>query len=150
MLLRAKARHLTRLSYSSMWFSAAQSCHIVRLLVLLKLMTHWVCVEQVQMVKDIQQASRRLNKRQMTWFRDDPMYLWLDAKKPVAELVDQIARSLAEPVHIGNGCIDQSCVSKCSLQLHVEQLPALQEMLRVAAVQKLSTHLGSISICDVM
>ncbi len=53
------------------------------------------------MVKDIQQASRQLNKRQMTWFRDDPMYLWLDAKQTVDKLVDQIASSLAEAKHIG-------------------------------------------------
>ncbi len=53
------------------------------------------------MVKDIQQASRQLNKRQMTWFRDDPMYLWLDAKQPVDKLVDQIASSLAEAKHTG-------------------------------------------------
>ena len=90
----------------------------VRLLAFLTLTTDWMCVsvEQVQMVKDIQQASRRLNKRQMTWFRDDLMYLWLDAKKPVVELLDQIASSLAEPVHIGKFCIDKSCMNSLSLQ----------------------------------
>ena len=63
----------------------------------------WVVfvTKQVQMVKDIQQASRQLGKRQMTWFRDDPMYLWLDAKQPVADLVDHITASLQKPEHIG-------------------------------------------------
>jgi len=64
------------------------------------------------MVKDIQQASRQLNKRQMTWFRDDPMYLWLDAKQPVDKLVDQIASSLAEAKHTGMFCsVESMCVS---------------------------------------
>ena len=53
------------------------------------------------MVKDIQQASRQLNKRQMTWFRDDPMYLWLDATKPKEELVETISSSLLQPPHEG-------------------------------------------------
>lgn len=54
------------------------------------------------MVKDIQQASRQLNKRQMTWFRDDPMYQWLDAKQPIDALVRQIVDSMEESKHVGN------------------------------------------------
>lgn len=57
---------------------------------------------QVQMVKDIQQASRQLNKRQMTWFRDDPMYQWLDAKQPIDVLVQQIVESMEQSKHVGN------------------------------------------------
>lgn len=53
------------------------------------------------MVKDIQQASRQLNKRQMTWFRDDPMYQWLDAKQPIDVLVQQIMESVEQPEHVG-------------------------------------------------
>ena len=53
------------------------------------------------MVKDIQQASRQLNKRQMTWFRDDPMYQWLDAKQPLDALVQQIVESVDQPEHVG-------------------------------------------------
>lgn len=53
------------------------------------------------MVKDIQQASRQLNKRQMTWFRDDAMYQWLDAKQPVDALVQQVVASLEQSKHIG-------------------------------------------------
>ena len=56
------------------------------------------------MVKDIQQASRQLCKRQMTWFRDDPMYMWLDAKQPVADSVQQIISTLQEPEHMGGFC----------------------------------------------
>lgn len=75
------------------------------------------------MVKDIQQASRQLNKRQMTWFRDDPMYLWLDAKQPVDKLVDQIASSLAEATHIGMFwsvgvmCVSSMCCFNVSAEL---------------------------------
>ena len=74
------------------------------------------------MVKDIQQASRQLNKRQMTWFRDDPMYMWLDAKQPVDKLVDQIASSLAEAKHIGMFwsvgvmCVSSMCCFNVSVQ----------------------------------
>ena len=54
------------------------------------------------MVKDIQQASRQLNKRQMTWFRDDPMYRWVDAKQPTETLVQQIVGAVEKPEHVGN------------------------------------------------
>ena len=53
------------------------------------------------MVKDIQQASRQLNKRQMTWFRDDPMYQWLDAQQPVHTLVQQIVEAVEKSEHVG-------------------------------------------------
>ena len=36
------------------------------------------CV-QVKLVKDIQAGTRQFATRQMTWFRDDSMYTWLDA-----------------------------------------------------------------------
>lgn len=58
-------------------------------------------VRQVQMVRDIQQASRQLNKRQMTWFRDDPMYQWLDAKQPIDTLVQQIVEAVEQSEHVG-------------------------------------------------
>ena len=108
-------------------------------------------------MKDIQQASRRLNKRQMTWFRDDPMYLWLDAKKPVAELVEQIASSLAEPVHIGKGYIDQFCVSSCSLHATIEgnclhckrccallQFTCSQHMMAASVISDILQQSGSV------
>ncbi|DBA89023.1 TPA: hypothetical protein ACH3X2_000238 [Trebouxia sp. C0005] len=74
---------------------------------------------------DIQQASRQLNKRQMTWFRDDPMYLWLDAKQPVAKLVDQIASSLAEAKHIGS-CGDSGRLDKTQANLLKRYQTSLQ------------------------
>ena len=74
------------------------------------LATRVMCMlSQVQMVKDIQQASRQLNKRQMTWFRDDPMYQWLDAKQPTDALVQQIVESVGRSEHVG----------KLSCQLHM-------------------------------
>lgn len=56
------------------------------------------------MVKDIQQASRQLNKRQMTWFRDDPMYHWLDGTQDVGALVEQVVSSLQQAQHVGKSC----------------------------------------------
>lgn len=79
----------------------------------------------VKLVKDIQQASRQLNKRQMTWFRDDPMYLWLDAKQPVEKLVDQIASSLAEAKHIGS-CGDSGRLNKTQANLLKRYQTSLQ------------------------
>lgn len=70
----------------------------------------------VQMVKDIQQASRQLNKRQMTWFRDDPMYQWLDAKQPIDALVQQIVESMEQSTHVGN-CGDSGRLDKAQVDL---------------------------------
>lgn len=77
-------------------------------------------MRQVQMVKDIQQASRQLNKRQMTWFRDDPMYQWLDAKQPTEALVQQIVESVEQPKHVGKVSSHQDglCVYVASNGLH--------------------------------
>ncbi|DBA85626.1 TPA: hypothetical protein ACH3X1_005203 [Trebouxia sp. C0004] len=80
----------------------------------------------VKMVKDVQQASRQLNKRQMTWFRDDPMYLWLDAKQPVDKLVGQItSSSLAEAKHIGS-CGNSGRLNKIEANLLKRYQTSLQ------------------------
>ena len=65
------------------------------------------------MVKDIQQASRQLNKRQTTWFRDDPMYQWLDAKQPIDTLVQQILQAVEQSEHFGMFLPSKSLYALC-------------------------------------
>lgn len=61
---------------------------------------------QVQLVRDTQAATRQFCTRQMTWFRGDPMYDWVDATQASDQVVHHIAASIAQPQHIvaqGNG-----------------------------------------------
>ena len=60
------------------------------------------CV-QVKLVKDIQAGTRQFATRQMTWFRGDTMYTWLDASQPASEIVASIIASLEHPMPQG-GC----------------------------------------------
>ena len=39
-------------------------------------------------------ARRRYAKRQLTWFRSEGSFLWLDASRPTAELADRISTEL--------------------------------------------------------
>lgn len=39
---------------------------------------------------DFQKASRNFAKRQLTWFRNEPIYHWLDASKPLEKVLDFI------------------------------------------------------------
>lgn len=58
----------------------------------------------LQMVTEMQNASRQLSKRQMNWFRGDAMYQWVEAARPVDEIVDDIVGSvLAEQPSGGAG-----------------------------------------------
>lgn len=88
----------------------------------------------VQMVKDIQQASRQLNKRQMTWFRDDPMYHWLDGTQDVGALVEQVVSSLQQAQHVGNcgdsGRLDKAqadLLKRYQTRLHLFDKPEVQQ-----------------------
>ncbi|EPS66580.1 hypothetical protein M569_08195, partial [Genlisea aurea] len=40
-----------------------------------------------------QTASRNFAKRQLTWFRNDPIYHWIDASKPLETVVDFISEA---------------------------------------------------------
>ncbi|KAJ7948724.1 tRNA dimethylallyltransferase 9 [Quillaja saponaria] len=44
-------------------------------------------------LSDFQKASRNFAKRQMTWFRNEHMYHWLDASKPLEKVLDFIYAS---------------------------------------------------------
>ncbi|KAK9812443.1 hypothetical protein WJX73_000141 [Symbiochloris irregularis] len=55
----------------------------------------------LQMVADMQTASRQLSKRQLSWFRGDPMYQWVDAGRPLDDIVDEIIASVQLDQHRG-------------------------------------------------
>lgn len=57
----------------------------------------------VQLVKDIQSASRSLCKRQINWFRDDPMFMWVDARQAFDDVTEEVLSAFHRAKHPGNG-----------------------------------------------
>ncbi len=51
------------------------------------------------MVRNIQSASRKLCHRQLSWFRDEPLYRWLDAARPADDVATEIATMLEAETH---------------------------------------------------
>ncbi|PWA94996.1 isopentenyltransferase 9 [Artemisia annua] len=39
-------------------------------------------------LSEFQKASRNFAKRQLTWFRNEPIYNWIDASRPLEEVID--------------------------------------------------------------
>ena len=56
---------------------------------------------QLQLVAEMQAASRQLSKRQITWFRGDPMYQWIEAARPLPDVADDIIASVLSHRHPG-------------------------------------------------
>ncbi|KAG2493534.1 hypothetical protein HYH03_008348 [Edaphochlamys debaryana] len=83
-------------------------------------------------------ATHKLVRSQMTWFRDDPQYLWVDVEgRPAAEVVDQIMAELAREQHQG-GCGDSGRLSKAdekALMRHRPGFTMLEEATREAAAR---------------
>lgn len=44
-----------------------------------------------------QKASRNYAKRQLTWFRQEPLYHWLDASQPLDDIVNFLVNAYTEP-----------------------------------------------------
>ncbi|GLI64936.1 hypothetical protein VaNZ11_008337, partial [Volvox africanus] len=58
------------------------------------------------------QATHKLVRSQMTWFRDDPLYKWIDVDgRDPEDVVAEILREVAKPRHEG-GCGDSGRLSK--------------------------------------
>lgn len=57
----------------------------------------------VELARTIQTASRQLCHKQLSWFRDDPLFKWIDASQGQKETVDQILELYKTPAHQG-GC----------------------------------------------
>ncbi|KAH9310130.1 hypothetical protein KI387_038041, partial [Taxus chinensis] len=47
-------------------------------------------------LSEFQRASRNFAKRQLTWFRNEPLYHWLDASQPLEKLVNFITDAYYE------------------------------------------------------
>jgi tRNA dimethylallyltransferase len=60
----------------------------------------------VQLAREIQSASRQLCHKQLSWFRDDSLFKWIDAAQGQKETVDQILELYDTPAHQG-GCGEQ-------------------------------------------
>ncbi|XP_010520596.1 PREDICTED: tRNA dimethylallyltransferase 9 [Tarenaya hassleriana] len=52
--------------------------------------------EFYRFLNEFQKASRNFAKRQMTWFRNEPIYHWLNASKPMERILDFISDAYEE------------------------------------------------------
>ncbi|KAI7839677.1 hypothetical protein COHA_006486 [Chlorella ohadii] len=59
----------------------------------------------IQAVQAVQAASRQLCHKQMTWFRDEEMFRWIDATQGEEAVLAEILQRWAAPAHEG-GCGD--------------------------------------------
>ena len=73
------------------------------------------------MVHDIQRASRNLCHRQLSWFRDEPLFTWLDAdrvpKQITADVLAQLRGSAPTGACLSRGILRLGCVITSSIQL---------------------------------
>lgn len=56
---------------------------------------------QIEMVCAMQAKSRRLCQDQIAWFREDPLFRWVDATQPTAALVKELAELIKAEFHKG-------------------------------------------------
>ena len=52
-------------------------------------------------MRDVQTASRKLCHRQLSWFRDERLFKWLEGDRPVGAIVDDIIADYAAPENPG-------------------------------------------------
>ena len=64
------------------------------------------------MVRDIQTASRKLCHRQLSWFRDERLFKWLEGGRPVDAVVDEILADFHSPSNAGATLIVSSAQLK--------------------------------------
>ncbi|KAI5071570.1 hypothetical protein GOP47_0013821 [Adiantum capillus-veneris] len=51
----------------------------------------------LQFIEAFQKASRNFAKRQLTWFRQEPLYHWIDASQQQEAIVDFIVKAYSDP-----------------------------------------------------
>ncbi|KAH7439212.1 hypothetical protein KP509_04G050400 [Ceratopteris richardii] len=51
----------------------------------------------IRFVEDFQKASRNFAKRQLTWFRQEPLYHWIDVSKQQEAVIDFIIKAYYDP-----------------------------------------------------
>ena len=84
------------------------------------------CGFQVLMVRGIQSASRNLCHRQLSWFRDEPLFQWVDAAREPSAIVEDIVAALANDSHKGVSRGSSSKPPCMDAMACNEQLPAFQ------------------------
>jgi tRNA dimethylallyltransferase len=63
---------------------------------------------EARVLEEIQKATRRYAKRQMTWFKREKGVRWMEALRPLAQLVQEIARTYEAHVPGGTGNGDRA------------------------------------------
>jgi hypothetical protein len=58
---------------------------------------------QVRMVREVQAASRKLCHHQISWFRDDGAFRWVDAAQGEAAAVEEVLERWGRAGHEGEG-----------------------------------------------
>ncbi|KAL4434476.1 hypothetical protein ABPG75_000917 [Micractinium tetrahymenae] len=69
----------------------------------------------IELVKQVQAASRKLCHRQMTWFRDEEMFRWIDATAGEEAVLAEMLECWAAPQHEG-GCGNSGRLTKAEEQ----------------------------------
>ncbi|CAL5221867.1 g4129 [Coccomyxa viridis] len=67
--------------------------------------SHITAANLVQMVRDIQTASRKLCHRQLSWFRDERLFKWLEGDRPLNTIVDEILADFHGPINADALCL---------------------------------------------
>ncbi len=75
------------------------------------------------MVEDVQAATRRLCHSQLSWFRGEAAFTWVDAAPPAAEVAAAVAAQLAgggAPAGARSGCMPDRVrvCERCSAASH--------------------------------
>lgn len=79
----------------------------------------------IELVKQVQAASRKLCHRQMTWFRDEEMFRWIDATAGEEAVLDELLERWAAPRHEG-GCGNSGRLTKAEEQEMKRYVPKLR------------------------
>ncbi|KAJ4847165.1 tRNA dimethylallyltransferase 9 [Turnera subulata] len=90
-------------------------------------------------LSDFQRASRNFAKRQMTWFRNEHIYHWLDASKPLEKVLNFVHAAYSD--ESGNFVVPES--------LRIEKdLSTRQEVLQLKAYRTKNRHFVSHNDCS--
>ncbi|PRW59253.1 tRNA dimethylallyltransferase 9 [Chlorella sorokiniana] len=95
----------------------------------------------IQAVQAVQAASRQLCHKQMTWFRDEELFRWIDATQGEEAVLAEMLQRWAAPQHEG-GCGDSGRLTKeqeremrryvTKLRLYYKGSPEMQKTLEEA------------------
>ncbi|GAX75196.1 hypothetical protein CEUSTIGMA_g2640.t1 [Chlamydomonas eustigma] len=97
------------------------------------------------LVNAIAAATHRLVRSQMTWFRDDKVYKWVDMSSSggnsVDDVVNMICEELATPAHTGGCGYGSGRLTKEMEKALIRYQPKFKRLLDISAVQSLLDHI---------